>query len=223
MTAKRAVTTNLRSATRSKEHVAMEYDMSNLILGVKQAGELQDAFRRDLRWTPELVKRLSQGDLLSQVVDVLIGISEIHRLTSRFAHDKTREGWTLVEDVGFEPQLTASTVLEVVPAHRLHVVRGPGFYTLENQHQTGWEYFRQTPPTKPVLGQMHAEWLMKHVASMLQPIHDCDLLFPGTRWRDSKGDVCIPHLTRYSGAWELRFYSLGAQFGPRVYQPRLRE
>lgn len=50
--------------------------MSNLMLDVDQAGELKAAFRRSA-WTNAKVKRLCEGDLLAQVLQVVDGLATI--------------------------------------------------------------------------------------------------------------------------------------------------
>lgn len=51
---------------------------SNLMLDVSQAVELKMAFRRG-KWTKAEIKRLSEGDLLAQVRDVILGRAEINK------------------------------------------------------------------------------------------------------------------------------------------------
>lgn len=194
--------------------------MSELVLGVKQAGELQDAFRRDPRWTPELVKQLSEGDHLSHVADLLlgraliqpIGASSSFPLTHPFVHNMTKKGWLLVKDVGFQPPLT-SVSYDLVPfIDEGEVVITPGEFAWRASRKAGVN-----------LGQMHAEWFLEHQDQILVGSREHNLIFPGTVWRRPSGGRGVPCISFHHHKWVLGFCWTAPDFNARGRLVRPRE
>lgn len=74
---------------------------------------------------------------------------EITSYKSVFKTDKTKDGWELIEDVGFEPVLTSSTQLELVTFFKGNESYINGEVMIE----------RARGELKANLGQQHAEWL----------------------------------------------------------------
>lgn len=177
--------------------------MSELVLGVKQAGELQDAFRRDERWTHELIKEASAGNNLSRFLDTLLGLAVICPInpasedTIPFVFDKRWEGWVLVEDVGFTPPLTPDSVLGLAP------ILDPQW-----SHIHGDSLIERSRALQNAnLGQRHAEFLLKHPGKLDALGRGLHLLvFPGTIWSSAQNRrqyVCC--LIRDYVTWNIRF------------------
>lgn len=73
--------------------------MSEIMLDVDQAGELKAAFRRG-NWTNAEIKKLSEGDILAQVRQIILGYAEINLIDHVIDCDAdpfVPSGWKVIE------------------------------------------------------------------------------------------------------------------------------
>lgn len=117
-----------------------------------------------------------------------------------FAYDKTKDGWTLIEDCGFVPAITSPSQLELVPF--LH--EGESYVNGEVMLQ------RARAELNANLGQKHAEYLLEHQSEIPKEFRKYYLVFTGTIWHYSwhysdGDDRGFPCLGWRSDKWCLRF------------------
>lgn len=111
---------------------------------------------------------------------------------SRFTHDKTSEGWTLLEDVGFSPafrdinHLTLTRVVDYV-----------------DSCVSGHEMARRAVAGGGNFGQKHAEWFLEE-ERYRKTLSHYRIIFPGTKWRQPDGEVLVPAVFRGRLVW-VRF------------------
>ncbi|MFO0702986.1 MAG: hypothetical protein U0514_04005 [Candidatus Andersenbacteria bacterium] len=101
-----------------------------------------------------------------------------------FKYDKRKDGWKLLEDVGFEPVLNESLIgkLKAVSFHK----KGEDYVNGEEMVVRGRELHGAN------LGQKHAEWLLDNQHLIPKQFRDKWLVFTRTIWLvpDSDRYVC---------------------------------
>lgn len=127
--------------------------------------------------------------------------------SSGFRFDKSKDGWTLVEDEG--SQLSVSG-LEIVSFLKKVESSVSGESMRERAKELGANF-----------GQRQAEYLLDHQAEIPAKWRDYYLVFPGTLWRASCGGLGVPCLAWLSGRWCLLFGWLDGGWGSRVRVLRL--
>ncbi len=129
-----------------------------------------------------------------------------------FSRDMRKEGWKLVEDIG-GPGKVVITDLEIISF----------LHEGEKEKSVSGEVMRSRAVDLGAnLGQRHAEYLLEHQIEIPKEFRKFYLVFPGTVWRDSDGDLDAPCL-RWSGAgWCLDFAWLGNGWSVsgRLLRPR---
>ena len=130
---------------------------------------------------------------------------------SPFVHDKTKDGWTLVSDLGFNPALTSASALDLV-----------AFLKDGESSIGGEELVSRAPGLNAHLGQMHAEWLLERQGEIPKEFRNHYLVFPATIWRGPFSSRYVPYLRWDGKRWILDFGWLGDGFRGRgrVVRPR---
>jgi len=129
-----------------------------------------------------------------------------------FTHDKTKDDWELLEDVGFVPVISSFDELELVSPLKSGEIHLPG----EELVQRAREELRAN------LGQRHAEYILQHQEGIPEEWRANYLIFPGTIWRGSGGARVVPFLYWGGGRWFLYFCWLEDDFDSddRLVRPR---
>lgn len=122
-------------------------------------------------------------------------------LAPDFTHDKTKDGWRLLENVA-EPTELKRNDLELVP-----FLRGDESYI------RGRELRRRAKNMKCNFGQATAEYLLAHQSDLPEKFRDYDIVFPGTAWHVRDGYSRVPYLYWYHGQWRLGFAWLDNDWG----------
>ena len=123
-------------------------------------------------------------------------------LTS-FKHDKTKDGWTLLEPgPKFNGQQFAPDIVEFLK---------PGGLLKSGESSVNGEVMKQrAKELNANLGQRHAEYLLEHQELIPNEWRGkYYLVFPGTVWRDSDGRRGVPCLGWDGDGWYLYFSWLG--------------
>lgn len=119
-----------------------------------------------------------------------------------FRFDKTKDGWELVEDTPLEgePTLILDTFLREGESSVV------GHTMLERAKEGAEERGARA-------GQLHAERMLEHQEKIPVEWRKFYLVFTGTVWRDSDGDLFVPCLYWDVGKWHLRWFCLGPDWG----------
>lgn len=125
----------------------------------------------------------TDGELRGKVGKLIVGQKPA------FLYDKTKEGWTLISDVGFQ-----SGEIELVEFLK------PG----EDQVD-GTVMADRAKELNANLGQKYAEWMLEHQDRIPAKFRQFYLSFPGTVWRGSGGDRIVPFLYWDGDQWYLSF------------------
>jgi len=109
-----------------------------------------------------------------------------------FRFDKTKDGWELIENVALEGEsiLTLDTFLREDESSVI------GHTMLERAKEDAEEKGART-------GQLHAERMLEQQDKIPAEWQNFYLVFTGTVWRGSSGDVCVPFLCWGGVRWRL--------------------
>jgi hypothetical protein len=135
--------------------------------------------------------------------------SMVLRNPTGFFYDKTKNGWELVENVpleNIEPTLELSDFLQEGENYII------GTTMLERAKKLG-----------NLAGQLHAERLLSQQQDIPKEWRDYYLVFAGTVWRDSDGNLYVPYLGWGGGRWDLNFDWLDNDFFSHARLARLRK
>jgi hypothetical protein len=128
-----------------------------------------------------------------------------------FVHDMTKEGWTLLEDVG-DPWPISNPPPDFVPFLR----------DSDGGYISGEEMATRAVSLNVNFGQRRAEYYLKHQDEIPECFQVCVLVFPGTVWRDRDGNRYVPYLYWFGERWHSSFYRLVYGFRSlcRLVRPR---
>lgn len=147
-----------------------------------------------------------EGDaILDQFAEIMARAN-----AATFIHDKAKDGWTLLENVG--RRITSVRDLELVP-----------FLKGGEDYINGEEMARRARMELDAnLGQSDAEYMLEHQDEIPAEFRKYYLVFPGTVWRDADGDRYVPYLRWSGGRWVLRFFWFdgGWHSSVRLVRPR---
>lgn len=131
------------------------------------------------------------GELQQGILDLFARLSKPKLI---FQHNKSEDGWELLEDVGFTPALTSPAQLELVS------------FLEDNESYVNGETMLQRARGKlnANLGQQHAEWLLEHQVEIPEEFKEHYLAFTGTVWHRPHGRRHVP-----CDGWRLNFRWLG--------------
>ena len=148
----------------------------------------------------EQLQELLASGLLSDLLDA--NIQQIDRVKFRkvldlstFKHDKTKDGWELLEDVPFDGKQFTLKMVEFLKSGEFEV--------------DGEEVRRRAKKLNASRGQRDAEWLLEHQGQIPKELRGKYLIFPGTGWLCGHSPF-IPYLRWYDERWCLVFFCLGA-------------
>ncbi len=144
-------------------------------------GDIDEAAAR--RW-------IDDPEGLANVLSGLVGSSEVG---STLEHDKTKDGWELVEDA-VEPAQVSGDTIELTP-----------FKADGEEDLFGDEVVERVLALERMLGQRHAEYLLAHPDEIPEDFQRYSLIFPGTVWRSPEGNHQVPCANWRQGSWELTF------------------
>ena len=125
-------------------------------------------------------------------------------------HDKTKDGWRLVEDAVEPPTISGDTI-ELTP-----------FQAEGEQELFGDEVVERVLALDGMLGQRHIEYLLRHPAEIPEDFQGFSLIFPGTVWVSPEGNHQVPCANWRQGSWELTFGILEGGFDATDRLVRLR-
>ena len=112
---------------------------------------------------------------------------------STLQHDKTKDGWRLVEDAVDPPTVSGDTI-ELTP-----------FQADGEEEVYGDEVVDRVLALDGMLGQRHAEYLLQHPDEIPDDFQRYSLIFPGTVWMSPEGNHQVPCANWRQGSWELTF------------------
>lgn len=158
---------------------------------------------------------MSNNDMLGKLVKLIVGlpVETVVWLTSLkrflrkenvwvqplFKHDKTKDGWTLLEDAPFNG---GCFIPEFV-----------GFLKSGESYINGKEMRRRAVELNANRGQRDAEWLLENQGGIPRELRGKFLVFPGTVWFTSDGIHYVPCLDWRGDKWCWGFYWLGSVWG----------
>lgn len=137
----------------------------------------------------------------------------ISKPVSLFRYDKRKKGWKLVKNVKFGNG--------DIPLRFDRLLRGSEFCV---NHRT---MMNRAKGMGNLAGQLHAEYLFAHQENISKKLKKFNLVFAGTVWRDSDGDLRMPCLywenpdLDHDGGWSLCFEWFGDHFFSNVRLARL--
>jgi hypothetical protein len=129
-----------------------------------------------------------------------------------FTYDRRKDGWELVEDVGFAPPFDISK-MELVS----FLKNGENYINGEEMVRRG------RTELKVNLGQRHAEYLLEHQNEIPKEFRKFYPVFTGTIWRCPDGNRRVACLYWDGRQWVLSFRWLGDDWRSYARLPRLRE
>ena len=112
-----------------------------------------------------------------------------------FEYDKRKDGWTLLEEGQLDKK---QETLEII-----------SFLENGESYVTGTLMRKRAIKMGGLVGQHHAEQILKQVSDIPDEWKKWYLVFPGTTWRNPDGDVCVPYLFFYGDEWVLDFRRVG--------------
>ena len=154
-------------------------------------GDMDEASAR--RW-------IDDPDGLAEVLQGLVSSGET---AGTLQNDKTKDGWELVEDAA-EPVAISGESIEI------NSFQGEG-----EEELFGDEVVDRVRGLDGMLGQRHAEYLLRHPNEIPDDFQQYSLIFPGTIWRSPDGNHQVPCANWRQGTWELTFGILEGGFDSR--------
>ncbi len=162
--------------------------------------EVSKSVQQMVEQTKAMVEKGSELDLkISELLaQVICGSKAV--IKSNFQFDKTKDGWTLLEDV--EPRISSVSNLKLL-----------SFLKRGESYVDGEVMKKRAEEEKANFGQKDAEWLLAHQSEIPKEFRKYYLVFPGTVWQDPDGRRCVAYLSWYGGRWCLFFSWLGYGWG----------
>jgi len=162
------------------------------IMSARQAAELDHAFERN-GWTPAEVKKLSQGDTLTNVRRVLLGhasIAAIEHVIDCDADPYIPDGWSVEEhQKGGTFKWNAANVA-------LHLDKGQ-----KNGKWIEGNKLRKALAGKPVLNANVLDYLIANPHLIPEEWKGKVVFFWGTIYRDRDGRLYVRYLFWRGGGW----------------------
>jgi len=185
--------------------------MSNdLMLDVDQAGELKTAFRRTrgsdgAEWTNERIKKLSEGSILGQVLDVINGRSAIVQIEKKVSETKSN---LLIVDYDVAPSLVDLKIKthperkDIVEYDLSKIERVLTLKPGEDSILGHKNLKRLKASGKILLDVRVLEELLKHPELIPEEWKNGVTYFWGTIFRNSDGHLCVAYLRWLGSSWE---------------------
>ncbi|MBI2033928.1 MAG: hypothetical protein HYT13_02415 [Candidatus Liptonbacteria bacterium] len=150
------------------------------------------------------------GESLARVLREAIEGKFVGGVTPAFVHDKTKEGWTLIENT--PRRITSVRDLEIVP----FLKKGESYVNGEEMVRRARVEFDAN------YGQEDAEYVLEHEAEIPKEFRPYYLVFPGTVWQASRGGRHVPYLDGDGSRWSLDWDWLRGAWGlsGRLVRPR---
>lgn len=140
---------------------------------------------------------LSHASMIEAIKTLLIQNSPPSVSTPTFTHDKTKDGWTLVQNMT-EPVGIYISKFKMV-----------SFLKSGESYIKGEEMRRRAINMKCNFGQTTAEYFLAHQDEIPKEFRKYYLVFPGTVWQYPRGSHGVPCLVWNGYWWNLYFYWLG--------------
>jgi len=169
-------------------------------LDVGLALDLKNAFRRH-GWSEGEIKKLSKGDLLRDVREVLFGRAEIRRIVHVIncgAAPIVPEKCTVEEHKKSEPSTRwdpAKITLFLAEGQKVDRIKG--------------DDLRKELEGKPVLNACVLDYLLAHPDLIPVEWKGKDVFFWGTIFRDRGGCLCVRFLCWSGGRWQWCYRWVG--------------
>ena len=154
-------------------------------------GDIDEASAR--RW-------IEDPDGLGQV---LAGLVSSGATASTLQNDKVKDGGELIEDA-VEPVAISGETIELA-----------SFLEEGEEEIFGDEVVDRIRGLDGMLGQRHAEYLLRHPNEIPDDFQRYSLVFPGTIWLSQDGNHQVPCVNWRKDAWELTFGILEGGFDSR--------
>ena len=123
--------------------------------------------------------------------------------TPVFVNDKTKNGWTLLENT--PRRITSVSGLEFI-----------SFLKQKENSINGEEMIRRARVELDAnYGQEDAEWLLKHQDKIPAEFRKYNIVFTGTIWQLGVGRCLVSYLGWGGEGWSLHFYWLGSAWYSR--------
>jgi len=159
------------------------------------------------------LQALYASGLLSDLLEA--DVAKVDRVAFRgvlklnsFKYDKAKDGWTLLEDVPFDGKQFIPDIVEF----------------LQGESSVNGEVMKQrAKELNAHLGQHDAEYLLEHQELIPKKWRGkCDLVFPGTVWRNPLRACSVPCLSWSFDCWILHFLNIRYRYGgnDRLVRPR---
>ena len=178
------------------------------MLDVDQAGELKAGFRRH-GWTNALIKKLSEGDNLAKVRDVLLGRAEIKMIEHTIDCDAPvflPNGWGELPDTEQLPNRVRGLVKFDPTKAKLHLVSEQ-----KDSKCIGGNDLRKQLANQPVYTAHILDYVLKPENQHLIPeeYKGKEVFFWGTIYRGPDGNLYVRYLFWSGVGWNWRSRWLG--------------
>ncbi len=183
-----------------KTQLQRRFTMDELMLDVGQANEIKLAARRAGATNADL-KRLSEGDVFSQILPVLRGLGEVtitKHLIDLDSDPMVPKGLELEEhrkggQFEFDPTKIVLRLDEGQKDGR--IIKG---------HE-----LRKKLANQPVFNANLLDFLLAHPNLIPEEWKGKAIFFWGTIYRDSNGDLCVRYLVWHGSEWDWYYDWLG--------------
>lgn len=172
--------------------------MSDLMLDVDQAGELKAAFRRG-NWTNAEIKKLCEGDILTQVRNVVRGFADVvpkQHVIDCNAEPFCPDGWKIEEHIPGGKFEWDPNKVDLFLSQK------------QKKGVIGGNELRQELKGKPVLNAIVLDYLLVHPELIPEEWKGKAVFFWGTIYRDSGGDLDVRYLGWGDSQWYWSSYWL---------------
>lgn len=128
---------------------------------------------------------------------------------NKFDNDKTKDGWTYIEDVEIWSGPIIFKYSKIVQDEECLLVKDEKSLLID-----GWDVTDRAKLIGGLTGQLHAERLFNRQEDIPQDAIGHRLIFPGTKLIDAEGKLRMPCLNDIAGVWFLDFAYYAYGFYP---------
>ena len=142
------------------------------------------------------IKHVLKSVSLFVGVLMLVGAGPVSTSTTVFTHDKTKDGWQLVENISEPVQIN------------MHDLKLVSYIYFGEKYVKGDELRRRARVQDANLSQQHAEYILEHQEYIPEEFQDIYFIFPGTVWQNKVNKKVMPCLFATRGRWQMLFCEL---------------